>query len=130
GAISAATGLLLAWGMVAGLNQYLWSSENGIPLYQALRLSPQVLGVTVLATVLALAVLVLPTARRLWRGELATDLRAGLRSIAGLSRFGRGLFGLQCLLAVAAVTVALLAAEGARRALDTDLGVDTHNVLV
>lgn len=129
-AVALAIGLFLTVRLVAALNAYLWSTDNGMPLYYAVELTPLVLAMTVVGTVLLLLALLWPTARRLRRGDLAQDLRSGARSIDGtLSRFGRGLFGLQCLLAMVAVLVAVQAAQGARDALKRPLGIDADRVL-
>jgi predicted permease len=123
-------GLFLTGRIVERLNNYLWSTDNGMPLYFAVELSQLVLAMTAAGTVLLLLALLWPTARRLRRGDLAQDLRSGARSIGGnVSRFGRGLFGLQCLLAMVAVLVAVQAAQGARDALRRPLGIDADRVL-
>jgi predicted permease len=125
-----AVGLFLTSRIIDALNTYLWSTDNGMPLYYAVELSPLVLAMTGAGTVLLLLALLWPTARRLRRGDLAQDLRSGARSIGGsVSRFGRGLFGLQCLLAMVAVLVAVQAAQGARDALQRPLGIDADRVL-
>lgn len=129
-ALSLVVALVAANAAVGALNDYLWNNPNGMPLYLELRLSPGVLLGTAAAGLATLLLLVWPTARRLQRGAAAVDLRAGTRAIGGLSRVGRGLFALQCVLAVATVVMALQAAEGARRTMQTDLGLDTGTVLV
>ncbi len=135
GAILAAVGWLLSllasqWALDA-LNQYLWTHDNGQPLYIVMKLSPKVLAVAGAVALLTVGVLTLPTWRRLRRGDLAQDLRSGARTAGGsLSRFGRVLFGLQILLAVVTVLVTLQAVEGARMQLQRGLGLDTGSVIV
>lgn len=135
GAILAAGGWLLSllasqWALDA-LNHYLWTHENGQPLYIVMKLSPKVLAVAGVVALLAVGVLTLPTWRRLRRGDLAQDLRSGARTAGGaLSRFGRVMFGLQTLLAVVTVLTTLQAVEGARMQLQRPLGMDTQRVLV
>lgn len=125
-----ALALVLATAAIGALNDYLWNNPNGMPLYLELQLSPQVLAGTAAAALVTLALLVWPTAHRLRRGAAAIDLRSGTRAIGGLSRIGRGLFALQCVLAVATVVMALQAAEGARRTMQTDLGLQTDAVVI
>lgn len=135
GAILAVAGWLLSllasqWALDA-LNQYLWTHDNGQPLYIVMKLSPKVLSVAGVVALLAVGVLTLPTWRRLRRGDLALDLRSGTRTAGGvLSRFGRLLFGLQTLLAVVTVLVTLQAVEGARMQLQRGLGLDTESLIV
>ncbi|PKM08189.1 MAG: hypothetical protein CVV14_05440 [Gammaproteobacteria bacterium HGW-Gammaproteobacteria-4] len=135
GAILAAGGWLLAllasqWALDA-LNHYLWTHDNGQPLYIVMKLSPKVLAVAGVVALLAVGVLTLPTWRRLRRGDLAQDLRSGARTAGGaLSRFGRVMFGLQTLLAVVTVLVTLQAVEGAHMQLQRGLGLDTGSVIV
>lgn len=128
--LSFGVALVLAQGALSALNDYLWSNPNGMPLYLELQLSPRVLLGTAAAALVTLVLLVWPTAHRLRRGGAAVDLRSGTRAIGGLSRIGRGLFALQCVLAVATVVMALQSAEGARRTMQTDLGLDTETVVV
>lgn len=123
--------LLASVQVLAALNHYLWSSENGQPLYYALAISPSVLAVSAGTALIAVVVLTVPTWRRLRRGDLALDLRSGGRTAGGtLSRFGRVVFGLQTLLAVVTVLTTLQAVEGARIQLQRPLGLDTEHVLV
>lgn len=135
GVVLAAGGWLLSllasqWALTA-LNQYLWTHDNGMPLYIALALSPKVLAVAWAVALLAVLLLTVPTWRRLRRGDLAQDLRSGSRTAGGvLSRFGRLLFGTQTLLAVVTVLVALQAVDGARMQLHRGLGLDTESVIV
>lgn len=135
GAILAAGGWLLSllasqW-VLDALNQYLWTHDNGQPLYIVMKLSPRVLAVAGVVALLAVGVLTLPTWCRLRRGELAQDLRSGARTVGGtLSRFGRVMFGLQTLLAVVTVLVTLQAVEGARIQLQRGLGLDTGSLVV
>ncbi|MGD9583933.1 MAG: ABC transporter permease [Lysobacterales bacterium] len=118
------------WALSA-LNQYLWTHENGQPLYIALALSPQVLAIAGVVAMLAVGVLTVPTWRRLRRGDLALELRSGARSAGGLlSRFGRLLFGVQTLLAVVTVLVTLQAVDGARMQMQRGLGMETDSVVV
>ena len=123
--------LLASQWALSALNQYLWTHDNGMPLYIALTLSPKVLAVAGGVALLAVLVLTVPTWRRLRRGDLAQDLRSGTRTAGGvLSRFGRVLFGAQTLLAVVTVLVTLQAVEGARMQLQRGLGLDTESVIV
>lgn len=124
-------GLFASTQALAALNRYLWSSENGQPLYMALAISPSVLAVSAGTALIAVIVLTVPTWRRLRQGDLALDLRSGGRTAGGtLSRFGRAMFGLQTLLAVITVLATLQAVEGARMQLQRPLGLDTERVLV
>ncbi|MDP2183947.1 MAG: ABC transporter permease [Xanthomonadales bacterium] len=123
--------LLASVQVLAALNHYLWSSENGQPLYYALAISPSVLAISAGTALSAVVVLIVPTWRRLRRGDLALDLRSGGRTAGGIrSRFGRVMFGLQTLLAVVTVLTTLQAVEGARTQLARPLGLDTERVLV
>lgn len=107
------------------MEHYLHHSENGMPRYLRLSLSPSVWLWTLLGTLLVSAALVLPTLRRLRRGDLIREMRQGDRgNVAGVHGFSRGLLGLQCALASLTLVVALVCAEGARRELGRPLGFD------
>lgn len=124
-------GLFASTQALEALNRYLWSSENGQPLYMALAISPSVLATSAAVGLAVMVVLTLPTWQRLRHGDLALDLRSGGRTAGGtLSRFGRAMFGLQTLLAVITVLATLQAVEGARIQLQRPLGLDTERVLV
>lgn len=116
--------------LLAGLGDYLRSVENGMPLYFELNLSMPVLAISALAAVLMATLLILPTWRRLRRGDLAVELRSGARTAGGLSRFGRALFGLQSLLAVVTVLATGQAMLGARDQIRAPLGLETDSVVV
>src|SRR3546814_1288176 len=56
---------------LAVLNRYLWTHENGMPLYVTLELSPMVLSISAAVAFLTVLTLTLPTWRRLRRGDMA-----------------------------------------------------------
>lgn len=116
--------------VLAGFGDYLRSVENGMPLYAELRLSLPVLAISALVAVAMATVLMLPTWRRLRRGDLAVGLRSGARTAGGLSRFGRALFGVQSLLAVVTVLATVQAMLGARDQMRAPLGMATDSVVV
>jgi predicted permease len=116
--------------VLAGFGDYLRSVENGMPLYAELSLSLPVLAISALVAVAMAAVLMLPTWRRLRRGDLAVGLRSGARTAGGLSRFGRALFGVQSLLAVVTVLATVQAMLGARDQMRAPLGMETGSVVV
>lgn len=122
---------LLAQAGVDFFNAFLWQSQSGIPLYMQVALSGEVLLVGLCAAMLAALCLVLPTWQRLRRGDLASDLSSGSRSVgAPISRLGAALFGLQALLAAVTVLATLQALQGAAELLNRSLGLETEQVLV
>ncbi len=123
--------LMLGLALIDAINQYFWSVDNGIPLYAGMKLSPGVMALSLIAALLTVACLTLPTWRRLRRDGLAEDLRSGLRTTTGTSgRIGVALFGLQSALAVLTVLATVQAMQGARSELQRPLGLDTGPVLV
>ena len=123
--------LLLSQQILAAFTRYLWRVESGMPLYVEFEISTFVLLTSAAAAVLAVVLIGLPVWWRLRRGGMAIELRSGARTTSGLlSRFGRGVFGLQALLAVVTVMATLQAALGAIEQQHRPLGINTDSVLV
>ena len=113
------------------MNAYFWSTENGMPLYAEIRLSPDVLLISLAVSLGVALLLCVPTWRRLRRDGLAASLRSGARTAGGeVTRFGRAMFGLQSLLATVTVLAAMQAVVAARDQFDHPLGLDTDAVWV
>lgn len=123
--------LLLSDRILDALSRYFWSVESGMPLYVELQLSAQVLAISAAAALLAVLLLTVPTLLRLRGAGALAELRSGTRSTSRmLSRFSRGLFALQALLAVVTVLATLQAGLGAHAQQTQSIGLDTDAVLV
>gem|GEM_PF-1714050 len=123
--------LLLSQQVLAAFTRYMWRVESGMPLYVEFEISTSVLLISAAAAGLTAVLIGLPTWWRLRGGGMAIELRSGARTTGGLlGRFGRGVFGLQALLAAVTVMVTLQAALAALDQQRRPIGMNTDSVLV
>lgn len=111
------------------LETYLHSGPDGIPAYARLTLDPGATWPVLAAAAGCVLLVATPVLWRLRRPDLQAQIRTGDRGSSSSSWLGSGLFGMQCLLSVVTVLLALLCAQGARDMLLVDVGLDTRQVL-